>query len=132
LTIFVEGAKAMPNTTVRAPAEGLPMVHPSVFPTGARRRRRSSLDLLREARAVYIALDVLPGTVKGTPEAAAADRIYDTAIAMRAVTATEVLVKLLVISKWSEYECAGRELASICEDAARIVGVSAPGRAVQS
>ncbi|WP_442582530.1 hypothetical protein ACSBOB_11535 [Mesorhizobium sp. ASY16-5R] len=120
----------MPNTTVRAAAEGMPTVHPRIFAIWTRRRRQSSLDLLRDARAVYIALDALPGCVEGTPEAAAADRVYDAAMSLHAVTATDVLVKLLVISKWSQYECAGRELASVCQDAARIIGVPAPGRAV--
>jgi hypothetical protein len=122
----------MPNTSVRAAAEGLPTVHQAMFPPGTHRRHRSSLDLLRAARSVYEALDAIPDCVEGTPEAAAADRIYDAAMAMHAVTATDALVKLLIISKWSEYECAGRELASICAEAAAIVGVPAPGKAVPS
>ncbi|MEQ1954437.1 hypothetical protein [Mesorhizobium sp. CN2-181] len=117
----------MPNTAVRAAAEGLPS---DILPM--RPRRRTSLSLLRDARAAYEALDKLQGCVEGTPEANAADRVYDAAMAMQPTTAEDVLAKLLIASKWSEYECAGRELAAICADAARIVGVPAPGKAVLS
>ncbi|MEQ1954838.1 hypothetical protein [Mesorhizobium sp. CN2-181] len=116
----------MPNTAVRAAAEGLPTAILPMKP-----RRRTSLDLLQEARAVYEALDALPGCVEGTPEAKAADRVYDAAMAMKSANAVDVLVRLLVVAKWGEYELAGRELINICAEAAKIVGVPAPGKVVQ-
>lgn len=94
------------------------------------RRRRNALSeltsLLHEAHAAYEAADALSGPIEGTPEAEALDAVYYAASAITATTAPDLLAKLLIITKWGQYDIGGSEEAAICAEAAAILGVPAP------